>query len=359
MQHVILGVLFLTVLMAQDDFFEPGSSIGGYGELHYNRSEVGENAATAKLDFHRFIIYYGYAFTEEWSFKSEVELEHNFVQNGEGELELEQAFVNYHTDNYGFQVGVILPSVGLLNEYHEPPLFVSVERPEYNKYVIPTTWFGNGAAVYGNIAGINWRFALMEDLKGDEIGKGIRSGRAKGYKSTAYDLVKNMSAYYTGITGLRVGGSLNMNNAPTSNYFTTDDEGNTIASEADSASVGVTLMEFHAKYDANNIYAVVEYGEISYDNNPLGYETSGGYYADLGYNVASIVGVKGKLMPWFRMSNYNRGNDDDSEDYTIQRFGLSYWPHQQIVFKADYGSHKKASDEDATTQINIGVGYNF
>ena len=60
-------------------------------------------------------------------------------------------------------------------------------------------------------------------------------------------------------------------------------------------------------------------------------------------------------MPWFRMSNYNRGNDDDSVDYSIQRFGLSYWPHPQIAFKADYGTHKKASDDDVATQINVGV----
>jgi len=161
MKTIIINLSFLGgLLLAQNDFFEPGYSIGGYGELHYNRSQSGADAATTKLDFHRFIIFYGYSFSEKWSFKSEVELEHNFVADGDGELELEQAFVNYHTDKIGFQVGVILPSVGLINEYHEPPLFLSVERPDYSKYVIPTTWFGNGAAVYGTMAGVRWRVAL-------------------------------------------------------------------------------------------------------------------------------------------------------------------------------------------------------
>ena len=45
------------ILFAQEDFFEPGYSIGGYGELHYNRTQTGNNDTT-KLDFHRFIIYY-------------------------------------------------------------------------------------------------------------------------------------------------------------------------------------------------------------------------------------------------------------------------------------------------------------
>ena len=116
---LILSISVFSLIMAQDDFFEPGYSIGGYGELHYNRAQTGDNEAMTTLDFHRFIIYYGYNWTEKWSFKSEVELEHNFVADGEGELELEQAYVNYHTDKFGFQAGVILPSVGLINEYHE------------------------------------------------------------------------------------------------------------------------------------------------------------------------------------------------------------------------------------------------
>ena len=373
MKHIlILAIAVFCLIMAQDDFFEPGYSIGGYGELHYNRAQTGDDDATTTLDFHRFIIYYGYNWTEKWSFKSELELEHNNVIPGDtdtdgtdsdvtktGELELEQAFVNYHTERFGLQVGVILPSVGLINEYHEPPLFVSVERPEYNKYVIPTTWFGNGFAVYGSMSGLNWRVALMEDMDGDAIGKGIRSGRGKGYKTTAYDMVKNMSVNYTGISGLRVGGSFTIHNAPTSAYFITDTEGNSIVNDADSASVGFSLMEFHSKYNANNLYAVLEYGSISYENNPLDYTSSGGYYLDLGYNVAGLIGLEGKLMPWFRYSDYNRGNNDAGQHYIIQRFGLTYWPISNVAFKFDYGTHKTESAKDSKTLINVGVGYNF
>jgi len=351
---IIITFLSGGVTIAQDDFFEPGYSIGGYGELHYNRSQTGNNYTT-KLDFHRFIIYYGYSFTEQWSFKSEVELEHNFVKDNQGELELEQAFVNYHTDAFGFQAGVILPSVGLINEYHEPPLFLSVERPEYNKYIIPTTWFGNGAAVYGSLSGVNFRFALMEDMEGEKIGAGIRSGRGKGYNTTAYSWLKNFSANYTAFPGMRAGGSITMNDAP-------------INDNPDS-TVSFSLVEINAKYDKNNIYAVLEIGNISYKNNPSGYTSSGGFYMDIGYNISDMIALEGKLMPWYRYSDYHLGfykgsflklgTFDPNKHYTIRRFGLTYWPISNIAFKFDFGMHKTESSTDAITQINMGVGYNF
>jgi len=346
----LFSILFLImVLNAQDDFFNPGYSIGGYGELHWNR-ELDKDGETTKnlMDFHRFIIYYGYNWTEEWSFKSEVELEHNFVQDGDGELELEQAYVNYHTDKWGFQGGVILPTVGLLNEYHEPPLFFSVERPDYSKYIIPTTWFGNGFALYGKVADFNLRLAILEDLEGEGISaSGIRGARGKGYKTTGYSLVKNLSAVYTGINGLRLGGSLTLNDAP-------------INDEPDT-SISVQMFEVNAKYNANNIYAVFEYGQNSFEGNnftsPL--KTSSGYYLDLGYNIGSMVNCN-KLIPWLRVSNVSTDVDTDSKITDYMRLGLTWWPIDNIAFKMDYGTKTKKSDSDnPTTQINLGIGYNF
>jgi len=347
--HLFSILLLIMVLNAQDDFFDPGYSIGGYGELHWNR-ELDKDGETTKnlMDFHRFIIYYGYNWTEEWSFKSEVELEHNFVQDGDGELELEQAYVNYHTDKWGFQGGVILPTVGLLNEYHEPPLFFSVERPDYSKYIIPTTWFGNGFAIYGNIADFNLRLAILEDLEGEGIStSGIRGARGKGYKTTGYSLVKNLSAVYTGINGLRLGGSLTLNDAP-------------INDEPDT-SISVQMFEVNAKYNANNIYAVFEYGQNSFEGNnftsPL--KTSSGYYLDLGYNIGSMVNCN-KLIPWLRVSNVSTDVDTDSKIADYMRFGLTWWPIDNVAFKMDYGTKTKKSDSDnPTTQINLGIGYNF
>ena len=355
---IVLLAIF-SLALAQDEFFQPSSSIGGYGELHWNKAnDIDGNQTKNTMDFHRFIIYYGYNWTEKWTFKSEVELEHNIVGGDEddpdgtgttigyaGELELEQAFVNYHSRNWGFQCGVILPTAGLLNEYHEPPLFFSVERPNYSKYIIPTTWFGNGIAFYGNYSDFNFRLALMEDLEGEGISNsGIRGGRGKGYKTTGYSLLKNLSASYTGINGLRLGGSLSLNVAP---YY----------NEADT-SISVQLVEVNAKYYANNIYAVMEYGTVSFSGNnmdaPL--KSSSGYYLDMGYDIGGMVNCN-KLIPWMRISNVSKNDDDVSKQTDYMRFGLTWWPIDQVVFKTDFAN--VTIEDETTTEFNVGIGYNF
>ena len=69
--------------------------VGGYGELHYNNlSGAGGMADKDELDFHRFVIYLGYDFSDYIRFSSEVELEHSLSGgNAPGKVELEQAFM--------------------------------------------------------------------------------------------------------------------------------------------------------------------------------------------------------------------------------------------------------------------------
>ncbi len=351
-------VLLITSLFAQDDFFEPKTTLGGYGELHYNWAKPdGAEKATKVLDFHRFVMFFAHGWSEKWSFKSELELEHNFLEGREekGELELEQAFIDYHhSEAFGFQIGVILPSAGFINEYHEPPLFLSVERPDYAKFIIPTTWFGNGAAVYGNVNDFSYKFVIMEGFNGAKFStkNGLRSGRQKGFKSNAGKLLYNARIDYRGLRGLWMGGSFSHNNAITNTDTT----------------IGAAIFEFHAKYNGNNILGVFEFGAISYDGEDAGLalETSQGYYFDLGYNVANLVGVNGKLTPWFRYSDYNTaasviGGGDEEDRFHFKKWmvGLAFRPLDPLVFKLDFGVKTRQLDNADDKLLNIGAGYMF
>jgi len=355
------GFATLTVLVAmfilpsigvsQDfDFFEPHTTLGGYGELHYNYSKIEDAKSKKTLDFHRFIMFFGYAWTEKWSFKSELELEHNFVDGEKGELELEQAYINYHHADYlGFQAGVVLVSTGLINEFHEPPLFLSVERPYYNKVIIPTTWFGNGVALYGNTSGFDYKIVVMEGLNSDKFSasSGIRGGRQKGFKADAENLLYNGRVDYLGLPGLKIGASYIYNNA-----------------NGDSTTIQIGLIEFHTQYQNKGLYAAFEIGNISYDSGDV--EASRGYYFDVAYNIGKLFGIDSKILPFFRYYDINTaaetksgGDSEKKYHYTQWMVGLSFLPIDQIAFKIDYAQKTVELGSITTDLFNLGVGYMF
>ncbi|MCH7827381.1 MAG: hypothetical protein IIC75_05335 [Bacteroidetes bacterium] len=343
-------LVFNQLLSAQDDFFVPKTTIGGYGELHYNNEKPDGSTRKETLDFHRFVIFIGHSWSEKWSFNSEIEIEHNFVESGQGELELEQAYINYQpNENIGFQAGVIIPSIGLINPYHEPPLFFGVERPDYSKFIIPTTWFGNGAAVYGNIKDFSIKLTVMEGLNSDKFSasSGIRKGRQKGFKSNASKFLYSANVDYLGVNGLLIGGSFTYNEAI----------GKTSQNR-------IILTEFHGKYDANNFIAVFEYGNISYENGNI--ENSKGYYFDLGYNLKNVFKTESEIIPFFRYTDYNTaantisgGTIENQYHFSKWMIGVSIKPIPFVVLKLDYGQKERELGDVTTNLFNLGVGYMF
>ncbi len=339
MKKILLLTASLFAFICADEFMEDGTTtLGGYGEMHY---DMEANDGDGKLDFHRWILYVKHQFNSEWSMMSEVEIEHNMVGSESalgyegGYVAMEQAHLNYYNGTWGFKGGVLLVPAGITNEYHEPPTFMSVERPEYSKYVIPTTWFDNGFAFYGKVGGVNWNWTMVGDLDGDDVGAGIRSAREKGFASTTSDWTKTLQLSWAGMEGLKVGGSITMNDAP----------------KDDGTSVGVNLTEFNVTYNKDNIYARLENGKIDYDNNDSAESTSG-YYLDLGYNVAELVGCEGKdLFVWTRTSAYNK--DDMGDDTEISLFGVTFKPAYNLAIKFETG------DKDGSDIMRMGLGYMF
>ena len=398
MKKILLTALLFCFVVAEDEFFEPGTTIGGYGELHYTNSadpdcEGDDCYNSTKLDFHRWIMFVNYNFTPEWSLKSELEIEHNMIDGDgdyDGEVELEQAYINYHNadGNLGYGAGVVLISAGIINETHEPPTFLSVERPSYNKYIIPTTWFGNGAMAYGSFGDFHAKFTLHEDMDGagmvaaeleEHDGEehihlhfdGLRGGRAKGYKSSAYHWTKNLAMHWTGMEGLNIGGSFTfggaetgLNNVPGRDY------------------VDWNLFEVHGQYEANGVIAAFEYGTTAFSHEAdNGLEDDGssivapdqvaaGYYFHVGYDVAPMMGWEDcKLVPWFGMESYDLNDleEDDESQANHTKMGLTWWPTDKVSWKIDYDMKKGFELDDTTDEmveknsntLSIGVGYMF
>ena len=88
------------------------TTVGGYGELHYNNTSNGESGAARKekreLDLHRFVLFVNHEFNDDIRFFSEFEIEHAIAGDGKvGEVEVEQAYVQIDlNDNMKVNAGV-------------------------------------------------------------------------------------------------------------------------------------------------------------------------------------------------------------------------------------------------------------
>lgn len=102
---------------------EGATTFVGYGEANYNRFQGGERPT--KADLRRFIFGLNHRFNDRLTFHSEVEIEHALVSaNDKGELEMEQAWLNYRfSDAVSAKGGLFLIPLGILNETHEPATY--------------------------------------------------------------------------------------------------------------------------------------------------------------------------------------------------------------------------------------------
>jgi len=154
--------------------------LGGYGEIHYNDRD---GAGGSQIDLHRFVVYLGYRLSDDIQLHSETELEHAYVEDGNGELAIEQLFLDFRVaPATHVEVGRMLAPLGIVNQRHEPPTFNGVERPSVETVVLPTTWSMDGVGLAGELSpAVRYRLMITSSLDGSEFSalNGIRGGRQK------------------------------------------------------------------------------------------------------------------------------------------------------------------------------------
>jgi len=325
--------------------------IGGYGELHYNDWEKPNGDEFKMLDFHRFVLFFGYDFTDSIRFHSELELEHALVEDtddgsGPGEIELEQAYVEFDlTDNMEAKGGLFLIPVGILNETHEPPTFYGVERNPIESNIIPSTWWEGGAALTGRLgdSGFSYDLAVTSGLDG---GTNIRGGRQKVAKATANDLAYTGRLKYTGLPGLELAGTINYQSDLTQSTDPDINDG--------------TLLSAHAIYNISQFQLRALYASWDIDvtanasADDRARDKQDGYYVEGSWKFVPSAGVFARYNVW------DNGGVGDTEK-TQTDIGINYWPHEDVVIKfdiqkQDHGAVNVADEQDG---YNIGIGYQF
>jgi hypothetical protein len=318
------------------------TQIGGYGELHYNNLDSGN-----EIDFHRFVLFFGHQFTDRLRMFSELELEHAESGDGKnGEVELEQAYIEYDLmPNQHAKAGLFLLPVGILNETHEPPTFYGVERNPIETNIIPTTWWAGGIGVNGEVApGWSYDFAVHEGLKtsaGDNYA--VRKGRQKTSEADANDLASTARIKWTGIAGVELAASI---------QYQQD-----ITQGTDPNAGDAWLYEAHADIERGPFGFRALYAMWDLDGSgpkALGADEQEGFYIEPSYKFSPKWGVFGRYNQWDNQAGGN-GNNTEKKQYNA---GVNFWPHPDVVLKADV----QMQDNDGTKNdngYNLGVGYQF
>jgi Phosphate-selective porin O and P len=342
------------------------TSIGGYGELHYNNlsdnnDTVGGDDSLDRVDFHRFVLYVGHEFTDSIRMFSEIELEHALAGDGQpGEVELEQAWIEMDiNDNHRFRAGLDILPIGIINPLHEPNTFYGVERNRVETEIIPATWWEAGLGFIGEAApGWNYDIVAHGGLLSPTTGSSTlrpRSGRSKVSNADDQDIAVTGRIRYTKIPGLEVG---------LSGQYQADMTGT-----ADAFDVDATLFEGHIDYKHSNgfglraLYARWDIDAptgIVYTQNNID-----GWYVEPAYRFEAPGIIPGELGVFTRYAEWDERGRGNVPDGTYVQFeswniGMNWWPHHNVVFKFDYQDESGDSRAEAIRDgFNLGLGFQF
>jgi hypothetical protein len=346
----------------------PGVTFAGYGEMllenfkSENESGAG-GAPTTRLDLLRAVLYTGYRFNDKFLFNSEIEVEHG------NEIFVEFAYVDYQvSDNVSLRGGLLLLPVGLINEFHEPNVFMGAKRPETEQRIIPSTWRENGAGLLASFGMVNLRAYVTNGLNGAGFtSAGLRGGRQRGISARAANLAFSGRVDVTPIPGIYAGVSL---------YSGGSGQEQVVVS-GERLDLHTTVAELHGQaqmrgFDVRGLFARASVDDAGLASLALRLpltapiaETMHGGYVQAGYNVLSQFDTQVALSPYVRFEHVNTQHrvpagftPDLTRDGDFKTLGLEVKPIPNVVLKAEYQWITNAANT-GRDQVNVNLGYSF
>ena len=354
--------------------------IGGYVQIDYNQPFGDTIRQNGTLDVHRLVIFIGHKFNDKLSFFSEIEVEH--VK----EIFVEQAFLEYKLTSWmNLRGGLVLIPMGIVNEYHEPPTFNGVERPNLDKYIVPTTWREIGIGLAGNVpdAALNYQIYIVNGPLSYDNGTalfngkdGIRKGRQKGAKST-FSASPNLSmkVNYYGVQGLTIGLAGYFGKSQSTLYNGIEKNNAAMLAQADSSVVRMRMVGVDARYLRKGFQARAQFNYTAFSNtfqyntftgSDLGSEMIG-FFVEAGFDMLSLAkNIKPQLIIFSRYEVYHTQQATTPETVINSLYnrsdvtaGLHFKPTPRTSFKADYQLFNNQAAESGKQQFNLGIGVWF
>ena len=345
-----------------------GVSFAGYGEMllenfkSANQSGAG-GAPTTRLDFLRAILYAGYRFNDRFLFNSEIEVEHG------NEIFVEFAYVDFKaTENVSLRGGLLLIPLGLVNEFHEPNVFIGAKRPETEQRILPSTWRENGAGVIASFGMLNARAYVTNGFNGAGFtSAGLRGGRQRGVQARAANMAFSGRVDVTPVPGIFGGVG----------FYTGGSGQEQVVLDGQRLTLGTTVAEVHGQAQLRGLDVRALFARASVDDAggasvalrlpttaPIAGTMQGGY-VQVGYNVLSQFTTPVALTPYVRYEAVDTQHRvptgftrDLSRDGTFKTLGIELKPIPNVVLKTDY---QWIANEAGTgrNQFNVNLGYAF
>ena len=345
------------------------TSLGGYGEIHWSTAsppddETQTYSATAtpnvEVDIHRYVLFIGHEFNEYLSMNSEVEIEHAFVKGDEGELEMEQLYLEQNLGYLGIndtfiKYGTVLMPVGITNETHEPPTFYGVDRNVVEKELNANTWWETGIMLNTALGGgleltAFGHTGLEEDGDGD-----IRDGRGKVFKQDGTNVAYTFRLKYTGIPGVELGlwhnHQTDLNNTPAEGNIPADLWGGHI-NMSPTEGFGFKAFAGTWQLDCPSTHACATNGR----EKVWGAFIEPAYRWSLGGPLDQSIGIAARAGAWNDKADEAQNASNKIRQYDLM---LNWWLSPNAVLKVDYENQKYYSNNKGTAGWNFGIGYQF
>lgn len=336
--------------------------------MYYANPEGSDDYANV----YRFVTYFGYKFSDNVILNAEIEYEHGANADDGGEVVIEFMYLDFlMREELNLRLGHLLVPMGVIGLRHEPTLFNTVQRPEVENKLIPTTWGENGALAYGKFSdlGIEYQAGVINALNMNSLDTAsassgwIRGGRQGSAKKASFDPAFVGRVDYVGLAGLTLGvsayygGGSNLKNGE-------DKDGNPIA---DVSGLTTTMFDIHAMYNNGPFRAYGLYTQTNLDGaekiSDTAVEKASGYYVNASYNVASLTSLEYNIPLFVQYENYNpvestvNGLNEDTYKTEKTTIGLNFFPVDQAVIKVDYAM-KTVNDIDDNI-FSVGLGFIF
>lgn len=367
---------------------QPTTVVGGYGQFTLNSLRVGpdkDNDFTTRANLRRIVLFVAHPITDDIRVYSEFEWENALACDGcNGSAEVEQAFIEWNLlgDALALRAGLVLIPMGIINQWHEPPVFHGVDRPNVDSFVIPTTWRELGLGVTGKLAEI-WHYELyltttLDPLRLDS--SGLQPALSLGSLARADAFAVSGRMEVEPLLGV-IGGIA---------FFASDLGGNGdyFRRNGNKRDLKLPLIGYalDARMRRYGIEARVVWAQFFFPNagdlmgalradgsslfpnldatGPLPERIQGGYI-ELAYDVFHELHLQHELLPFVRLETYDTQakvptgyRREPSLDVDELTLGLTYRPIAQLAFKGDVQLRDRRYGLDEI-QVNFGFGYMF